>query len=174
MFDNEKFEYIVEKYKQEIYDYCCHKLKDNIPLADESTRDVFLTLFKKWDNLEVGEYIRAWLYRTADNCILHNASKNKKYYSHIVSLEEGLEKHDIAHLIYYDEYFAFDPAQEDKYIEQIMEVLPEEYKIIFKYRYIEKKTINETSKLVGIPYASLYLRLTKIESIVRDEIKKNF
>ena len=162
MADTETFEHIVEKYNQEIYDYCCHKLRDNTSLADESTRDVFLTLFKKWDSLEIGDGIRVWLYRTADNCILHNASKNKKYYSRIVSLEERLENHDETNLVHYDEYFALDPTEEEKYIEKIMEALPDEYKIIFKYRYIEKKTISETARLVGIPYSSLYLRLTKI------------
>ena len=109
----------------------------------------------------------------ADKCIKHNLTNYYKYYSHTESLDDAIENNRFDEPAQCDNYFSLDFSEEE-YIEKIMNSLPDEYKEIFRLRYIDKRTISETASLVGIPYSSLYLRLTKIEKTVRKEIKKNF
>ena len=173
MIDLKKYEDIVREYTPPLYKYCYCKLSFNKALTDETVNDVMRILFEKWDTLDLDDNIRAWLYRVADNCIKHNLSQYNCYYSHVDSLEERIENKKLDDLEYCDEYFNNDEVEEE-YIDKIIHSLPGEYKEIFKLRYLEKKTIAETASIVGIPYASVHLRLAKIEFIVKKEIKKIF
>ncbi len=173
MTDLTKYEEIVRKYTKQIYKYCYYNLNYNEYLTDEAVNDVMRILFERWDTLDVDYNIRAWLYRVADNCIKHSLSRYARYYSHIDSLDESIKEGKLNGAKYYDEYFKDDSA-EDEYMDKIISSLPDEYKEIFKMRYIEKRTIQETSEILGIPYASLYLRLKKIEVAVKKEIEKIF
>lgn len=173
MVDITKYESIVRMYTQPLYKYCYCRLHCDKSLTDETVNDVMRILFEKWDKLETDENIKAWLYRVADNCIKHNLREHARYYSHNESLEEKVENKKFDDIQRSDEYFS-DDTNEEACMERILNSLPDEYKEIFRLRFIEKKTISETAKLVGIPYTSLYLRLTKIEAMVRKEIKKIF
>lgn len=173
MVDIIMYENIVERYTQPLYKYCYCRLHFDKTLTEETVNDIMILLFEKWDKLDIDNNIRAWLYRVADNCIKEKLRSHNRYYSNNDSLEEVIENNKFNDIHYFDEYFSSD-LTEEKYIERILESLSDEYKEIFKLRFIEKKTISETAKLVDIPYASLHLRLTKIEAIVRKEIKKIF
>lgn len=173
MVDLIKYESIVREYTKPLYKYCYHKLHFNDDLTNETVNDVMRILFEKWEKLNVDDNIRAWLYRVADNCIKRNLSEYARYYSHVESLDADIESNKLMCLEQYDEYFK-DDQLEEAYIDEIYNALPDKYKEIFKLRYIEKKTISETAKLVGIPYTSVHLRLVKIEAFVKKEIKKIF
>ena len=105
--------------------------------------------------------------------IKHNLSQYNRYYSHINSLEENIENKKFDNFEYYDEYFTND-LMEEEYINRIIDSLPDDFKEIFKLRYLEKKTIAETASILGMPYSTMYLRLTKVEAAVRKEISKIF
>ena len=174
MFNSEDFERITYKYIKSLYKYCYYKLYYNKMLTDETVNDIFRVLFLKWDTLNINDNIKAYLYRVADNCIKQTLKKHNYYYAHFESLDGLTEDKIFSDNLYYsDEYFQ-DDITNDEYIESIKSILSDEYNLLFTYRFIEHKTINEISALTGIPYSSVRLRLLKIESIVRDEIKKIF
>ena len=114
--------------------------------------------------------IRAYIYRIADNCIKHNLSENYKYYSNNTSLENLVETQNFDKKCY-DNYFDSAIFDEEKYIEEVKTKLPEEYRELYRYRYIEKKTLQEISDLIDVPYSTLRLRLSKLEKLIRKEIK---
>ena len=61
-----------------------------------------------------------------------------------------------------------------EYICRIKDSLPTEYQEIYDYRYIQKKTLTEISAIIGLPYSTLRLRLSKLDPLIRKEIKKLF
>ncbi len=174
MNDISEYMRIVEIYQESLYRYCFYKLSKNNTLADEAFDDVIHVLYQKWDTLDTGDNIKAYLYRVADFCIKNCRKKYYSYYEHNESLEENIERNMFDNIAIEDEYFVSDECSDEAYIKEITESLPEEYKEIFVYRFVEKKTINEISELVGIPYSSLRLRISKIEKIVRQKIKEIF
>ena len=174
MVDNSEYMRIVKKYRKPLFKYCYYRLMENKTLTEETIDDIIHILYQKWDTLDLNGNIRAYLYRVADNCIKHNLENYNRYYKRNESLEDAIDNNRFDYVEQYDDYFLDDETPEEVYIEKIKQVLPDEYRQIFIYRYIEKKTLMETSKLIGIPYSSLRLRIIKIEKIIRDEIKKIF
>lgn len=174
MVDNNEYMRIVKKNRKPLFKYCYYRLMNNVTLAEETLDDILHVLYKKWDTLDLNGNIRAYLYRVADNCIKHNLENYSRYYKHNASLEEALENDKLGDVYQYDDYFQDDFLTDEKYIEQIKQALPEKYREIFIYRFINKKTIIQISELTGIPYSSLRLRISKIESMVKNEIKKIF
>lgn len=174
MVDNNEYMRIVIEYRKPLFKYCYYRLMHNKTLAEETMDDILHVLYKKWDTIDLGGNVRAYLYRVADNCIKHNLEKYNRYYKHNESLEEAIENNRLDYIHQYDDYFNGDELTDERYIEQITQILPEEYSEIFTYRFIEKKTLIEISALTGIPYSSLRLRISKIERMVKDEIKKIF
>lgn len=171
--DLQKFEQIVDKYRKQLFRYCYYRLGENKPLADETINDIIYLLYNKWDTLDVDDNIRAWLYRAADRIVKQNLKKHNRYYNKFESLEAVVEDHILSGAEYYDEYFINDSSIED-YVEMLRDALPVEYRKIFKYRYIEKRTLQDIVELTGIPYSSLRLKISKIEILIKAEINKLF
>ena len=175
MFNKSEFEKIAEKYRKPLFKYCYYRLRSDKVLAEETVNDVFVALYKKWDELNLNGNIRAWLYRVADNCIKHNLESYNKFYSHVISIDEAIENHGLSDIGIMDEYFdETDDETIEKYIYRIKDFLPTEYQEIYEYRYIQKKTLTEISEHIGIPYSTLRLRLCKLEPMILNEIKKLF
>lgn len=174
MVDNSEYMRIVKKYRKPLFKYCYYRLMENKTLTEETIDDIIHILYQKWDTLDLNGNIRAYLYRVADNCIKHNLENYNRYYQRNESLEEAIDNNRFDYVEQYDDYFLDDETPEEVYIERIKQALPDEYKEIFIYRYIEKKTLMETSELTGIPYSSLRLRISKIEKLIRDEVKRLF
>ena len=174
MVDNNEYLCIVKKYRKPLFKYCYYRLMNNKTLTEETIDDIFHILYKKWDTLDFNNNIRAYLYRIADNRIKRTLENFNQYYKFNESLEEAIENNKFDHIYQCDDYFTDDEFSESKNIERIKQSLPQEFQEIFVYRYIEKKTLVETAELTGIPYSSLRLRISKIEKIIRDEVKKIF
>lgn len=174
MADLNEYIRIVEKYRKPLFKYCYYRLQQDQTLAEETFDDVIHVLYQKWDSLDVGEHIRAYLYRVADRCIKRSLEKHRRYYRHNESLDEALEAHRLEPGEYCDVYFQREELSEEEAIAKIRETLPVEYRPLFVHRYIEKKTLMEISAQTGIPYSSLRLRIGKLERLIRDEIRKMF
>lgn len=174
MVNDDEYMNIVNQYRKPLFQYCFYRLMNNRTLTQETLDDIFYVLYKKWDSLDLNGNIRAYLYRVADNCIKHNLTLFNRYYDNNESLEEAVESRKFNRGYYLDDYFD-DPAfDETVYFEKIKQLLPEEFRQIFVYRYMEKRTLTEISILIGIPYSSLRSRIAKIDDVIRDVIKNIF
>lgn len=171
--DIELYESVVKKCTPPLYRYCSYRLKYNHQLTEEAVNDTFRVLFEKWDTLVIDDSIIRYLYRVADNFVMQARERDNKYYSKHSSLEEAMDEGALAEPLYLDDYF-HDIDAEDEFVRDVIASLPEEYKTIFKHRYIERKTIMEIVELTGIPYSSLRLRLAKIEEYVKCQVKNNY
>ncbi len=174
MFDENEFNLIFDKHKNRIFNYCFARLKKNKYDADEVMNDTFDVLFKKWDQLEKGEDIGAYLYRVADMFIRKKNRENNKYYSHNEAFDPELAEKTGQVGIHNDVYFEDRDPDIDKYIDEIKRSLNEEDRRLFSYRYIEKKTFMEIADLTGMPYSSIRYRMIRIDKIVKEKIKNIF
>ena len=175
MFDSEKFQLIVEKYRKPLILYCINKFGRDTSFAEETVNDVFRVVYEKWDTLDTDRDMQALLYEITRRCIKHNYAEYQKYYIHNESLEDGVEQGQYGNAVWFDEYFSDDRENDiEAQIQRIKAALPENYQPIFHYRFIEKKTITEISELLDIPYSSLRYHLIKIDKLIRNEIKKIF
>ncbi len=173
MVDITEYERVVREYRAPLFKYCFYRLRDNLELTEETVDDVLHVLYRKWDSIDPDGNVRAWLYRVADLEIKSHLKKYERYYKYNESLEEALEEGKSRELQHFDEYFA-DNTPEEIYMEELRLRLPEEDREIFTLRFIEKRTIEEASRSIGMPYSTLRLRISRLERLVRAEIKKIF
>lgn len=73
------FDEIVNRYYTVILNYCKYKLCGSLTAAEDITQEVFFTLYRKRNRLKMGENIKLWLYRTADNEIRAYIRKNPSF-----------------------------------------------------------------------------------------------
>ncbi len=73
------FDEIVNRYYTVILNYCKYKLGGNMTAAEDVTQEVFFILYRKRNRLKMGENIKLWLYRTADNEIKVYIRKNPSF-----------------------------------------------------------------------------------------------
>lgn len=69
------YDEVVTKYYENIRMYCLARLHDN-ETAKDCTQEVFLLLYKKWNDIKSYENISAWLHITADNIMKNAKRKN--------------------------------------------------------------------------------------------------
>lgn len=168
MFDEKLFEKIFNEYADALYKYCYLKLSSK-ELSEEVVNDTFKVLYIKWDTVDTDADVRPYLYRIADNCIRSALRRENKYYDNNQPLQQAYEDGQLDRAVSYDEYFY---VSTEEYYEIIQNELPDEYKKLFVYRFVQKMTIENISETTGVPYSSVRLRLRKLKKLIRKEIKK--
>lgn len=73
------FDEIVSRYYDVILNYCKYRLDGNKSAAEDITQEVFFVLYKKRNHLKMGDNIKLWLYRAADNQIKAYIRKNPSF-----------------------------------------------------------------------------------------------
>ena len=171
MVDERKFEALVKQHTEALYRYCYLRVSCDSHLADEVYNDVLLILYRKWAVLDKEKGIRTWLYKTANHCAARALRKKLRRIGQTLSWEE-LREHGVEPAVQ-DVYFDSKEPSE-AYYPRLEQALPEEYREIFRQRFLQKRTLEEVARNVGLPYSTLRLRLMKIEKLVRREVERIF
>lgn len=172
MFDSAKFEELYRKYYAGLFVYCLAALSRDRDAAAEAVDEAFLTLYRKWDSLDLGG-VGIWLYRTADNK-MRKILKKKARFSGRTDLYGDAEDLDrLAELRTGDVYFRGEIPEDDA-VERVRSSLPEEFRDLFEERFIRKKTLFEISESTGLSYSTLRRRLAKTSLLVREIVADMF
>ena len=170
MFDTNEYERIVREWSLRMYEYCRYRLAEYGDFADDTVNEVFLTLYKKWDEAPINGNIGAYLYRTADNCVRNQIKKQRRYDKRIFRSGETDVEENAG--MTFDEYFANDGFSERSGMVYVYNKLPDEYKTLFKLRYVDKLKLEDITAQTDIKYSALRLRLFKMEPIIKKYIKE--
>ena len=169
MFDEKHFNEIYESNAKAVFRYCLVRLSGDRAAAEEATSDTFMTLFRKWDQLDLDDNISAWLIRSAEWCIKHQKHKYGNYYGKVVPIDDSAERN------LHDPLSDVEGALEAQELaERIEKALPSNYAMLFRLRYIEGLTIADTARRLNEPYANVRLRCARLErslDVIREKIK---
>lgn len=166
MFDVSRFEELYREYYAPIFEYCLTKLSFDKDAAAEAADNVFVTVYRKWDRLEIGGAVKYWLYRTADNFIKKQYKKKKRSADRFDRFGDSEEFENREDISVRDVYFRSDTPEEDL-IAETRDSLPEEYGDLFNMRYVEKKTLEDISSSLGVPYSTIRRRIAKLDIVIK-------
>lgn len=172
MIDNAEFDAIYVKYKGQIHRYCYLKLGSLSmakELAEEAANDVFMVLFDRWDELEKGDSIRAWLYKTAQN-VVQNKLRTERRRAPQDYIEDFAAPDKVGEMSVTDEYFASEVTSE-RFAGYMKSRLTSDEYALFLERFIKKRTFDSIAKATGVPYSTVRLRCMKLEKSVRRGIR---
>lgn len=146
------FDEIVSRYYNVILNYCKYKLNGSKTAAEDVTQDVFFILYRKRNSIKMGDNIKLWLYRTADNQIKNYIRKNPSF----ADLDECSE-------ITVNEEF---PVISDSAFDCLT---PEELTLLTDYYEVGKES---AAKKNGLNMNSLYIRIHRIKKKLAENVVK--
>lgn len=151
---NDNFPEVFVKYKKDVYAISYNYLL-NIDDANDMLQDTFIKLLSGNDEFDDEEHLKAWLIRV---CI--NLCKNKLRSRKHATNEELTEE------IPYTENF-----EANELLKEVLK-LPEKYRIPLHLFYYESYQVKEIAKALGMPEATVKIRLRRGREKLKETLKK--
>ncbi len=148
------FTQLLNRHYTEILLYCCAHLYGDQYAAEDCAQEVFLALFRKFDELDLTKDIRPWLYAAADREIRAYRRKHPE----TVDLDAIPEP-------------AETPAFTEAQAETVLDRLPAKDRQLLESYYGGADRI-QLAKRLGISVNALYLRIRRIRKRLLEFTKK--
>jgi RNA polymerase sigma-70 factor (ECF subfamily) len=170
--DPSKYELIIKKYQVRIISLCYRYTKNHHD-AEEVAQESFLRAYKSLDKFRYDSKFYSWLHRISVNCSLNYInSKQKLQEKETISDNIGLNEREdnTTQETPYNTYNMEDIA--DK-ISKLYENLPDDLKLMIKYRDIDDMTYDEIASISKLPIGTVRSRLHRAREILLREIAAN-
>ena len=170
--DTSQYELIIKKYQSRII-HLCYKYTKNYQDAEEVAQESFMRAYKSLDGFRYDSKFYSWLHRISINCSLNYInSKQKQKEKETISENTCLNEREgeISQDTPYNAYNMEDIA--DK-INAIYENLPEDLKLMIKYRDIDDMSYDQIADKANLPVGTVRSRLHRARDMLLKEIEKN-
>ncbi len=136
----------------------------DLELARDLTQDLFMRLWAKRDSYDTSQPFRTWMFAIAYN-LLKNEYRHKTV---VMEYAESLD--DTEPVIESD---AIELQELEQLIQNAVQRLPHQQKVVFMLRYEEELPISEIAKICDIPEGTVKSRLFTALTAVRNYCKTN-
>jgi len=170
--DASKYELIIKKYQSRIINLC-FKYTKNYHDAEEVAQESFVRAYKSLDKFRYDSKFYSWLHRISINCSLNYInSKEKQKEKETISENICLNDQE-SNISQETPYNAYNMENIANKIGKIYENLPEDLKLMIKYRDIDDLTYDEIAKKADLPVGTVRSRLHRAREILLKELEKN-
>ena len=137
-------------------------------VAEDIVQEVFLIAYEKRTVIFSYENKRAFLYKVSKNLTSEYIRKNQK--CKIVELNENniVDEEDLCDLICHKEDEKID---EQKYIADVINELPEDKKELYHLYYIDKVPMKNIAKELNLNEATLRMRFVRLRKDIKNKVK---
>ncbi|MDN5203602.1 RNA polymerase sigma-70 factor [Fulvivirgaceae bacterium BMA10] len=152
--DQKALELLYEKYYHSLCDFAFNFVR-SIEISEEVVSDVFLNIWLKRAEINITSNFKSYLFISVKNQSLNYLSKSKVKFEDLEILDKtGHISEKSAHAkIYFTEF--------EKEIEQILQELPPQRRIIFKLNRIEGLKYMEIAKILSISVNTVQKQMTE-------------
>ena len=147
----------VETHKGMVFSIAWHFLRDRA-LAEELAQDVFLQLYRNWNQMESQAHIVHWLRRTASNRCIDEIRRGRR--KREFSLSEAAEPTTLEQL--QDPFLS-------AYLERMVASLPEKQRLMVILRYQEEMEPEEISRTLGMKVSTVKTQLHRAVELLRSK-----
>ena len=155
-----------ENYKQ-IFKYILVMIHDK-STAEDIVQEVFLIAYEKKKILFSYENKRAFLYKVSKNLTNEYIRKNQKCKTVELNENNVVDEEDLCDLIYHKEDEKID---EQKYIADVINELPEDKKELYHLYYIDKVPMKNIAKELNLNEATLRMRFVRLRKDIKNKVK---
>ncbi len=171
--DERAFAQLVKQYEQTVYGFAFKLCRDK-DKAEESFQDTFINVYRKIDQFDSRSKFSTWLYTIVANNCLMNRRKRK--------LDGLMESFDDAPDVNDEQIQKQLQSWDDSPIETLMnkelrktmddaiQGLPDEYKVVFVLRDLENRTAEETAKILKLSVPAVKSRLRRSRMFLRHKL----
>lgn len=153
-----------EKYYESLYKYCLVRLGDLSEHADDCVQDAFLVFHKRLIDGDTIEQPRPFLYKTVGNFIARTIKHYQKEKKRTVNLDNA---ENVVSTPLIPDNFDY-----DKCAVLIISMLSEDEQNLYNMKYIERKSLNEISKLLNISPSAVAMRTSRLRRHIKTIIEE--
>jgi RNA polymerase sigma-70 factor (ECF subfamily) len=172
--DSHAFSELVKRYEQTIYGFS-FKVCRNKEKAEETLQDTFINVYRKLDQFNGESKFSTWLYSiVTNNCLMKR--RKRKIDEEMVYLDEPPvvddEGHDRLTIPSWNET----PTEEllrgelRSRLDEAIQKLPLDYRIVFVLRDMENKGAEETAKILKLSVPAVKSRLRRARVFLRGQL----
>lgn len=172
--DSHAFTELVKRYEQTIYGFSFKVCRDKTK-AEETLQDTFINVYHKLDQFNGESKFSTWLYSiVTNNCLM--SRRKRKIDEEMVYLDEPRmgEGDDLDTLTIRS--WTDTPAEAlmnrelRNHLDEAIQKLPLDYRIVFILRDIENKGAEETAKILNLSIPAVKSRLRRARVFLRERL----
>jgi len=161
--DRNAYAVIVDRYKDKVYSLVYGIMRDE-EKAKELAQDVFVKTYSALKKFRKESSFSTWIYRIAYNTAISETRKNKK---RVLSFDDQLEKSSSMDLSE-----SYKTEEEDNLkkalLNQAIEQLQAEERLILMLYYFEEKSIEEISRSSGLSQSNIKVKLFRLRNKLKE------
>jgi RNA polymerase sigma-70 factor (ECF subfamily) len=160
---------LVKKYEQTVYNFA-FKICRNKERAEHTMQETFLSMIKSLNQFSGKSKLSTWLYTIVSNHCLMLARSQKKYDYETLENDEGLiNDKNVVDWKLSPEKLA-ENIELKSVLDDAIQKLPHEYRIVFLLRDVEGLSTKETSEIVNLSVPAIKSRLHRARAFLRNEL----
>jgi len=152
--DQLAFEALYQNYSKEIYRKLVKMVK-NVTLAEELTQDVFVKIWNKREVIAIDQPFRYYLLTLTNNIVndfYRKVARDRKLQDEIIAASTELYNPTEDHIYY---------KESKELMDEAIDSLPPQQKLVFQMCKMEGKSYDEVSKLLGISTSTISNHIVK-------------
>jgi RNA polymerase sigma-70 factor (ECF subfamily) len=169
--DRKALSELVRKYEQTVFNFA-FKICRNKDKAENTMQETFLSMVKNLNQFDGKSKLSTWLYTIVSNHCLMQARANKK--DIFASFDDDDALIDDSNIV--DWNISPERITENnelkKVLDEAIEKLPADYRIVFLLRDVEGLSTEETGKVVDLSVPAVKSRLHRARAFLRNEINR--
>ena len=160
---------LVKKYEQTVYNFA-FKICRNKERAEHTMQETFMSMIKSLKQFSGKSKLSTWLYTIVSNHCLMMARSQKKYDYTSLENDDGLiDDRNIVDWNYSPDKLA-ENNELKVVLDEAIQKLPHEYRVVFLLRDVEGLSTKETSKIVNLSVPAIKSRLHRARAFLRNEL----
>ena len=164
---------IVKLYEQTIYNFAFKICRDK-DRAEHSMQETFLSLVKNLSQFSGNSKLSTWLYTVVSNhCLLLARSNKKRTHASLDDEDNYVSEKNIAVWNVSPDKIA-ENEELKEILDEVIKMLPQDYKIVFLLRDIEGLSTEETGNILNLSVPAVKSRLHRARAFLRDKLNKKF
>ncbi len=178
--DEDAFNELVNRYSDKVY-RLAYRITNNQNDAEEVLQEVFLILIEKLSTFRKESRFSTWLYRVASNASFMYLRNQKRSREKETSLDDYKPYNDYGVLEGVEERdWSGRPdsqllsAEGTQLIEKAISELPEEYRVVFHMKDIERLTSKEIAEALGLSIPAVKSRVLRSRLFLRDKLSEYY
>jgi len=158
--DQLAFEALYQNYSKEIYRKLVKMVK-NVTFAEELTQDVFVKIWNKREVIAIDQPFRYYLLTLTNNIVndfYRKVARDRKLQDEIIAASTELYNPTEDHIYY---------KESKELMDEAIDSLPPQQKLVFQMCKMEGKSYDEVSKLLGISTSTISNHIVKATKSIK-------
>lgn len=163
---------LVRNYEQTVYNFS-FKICRNKDRAEHTMQETFMSMVKNLSQFSGKSKLSTWLYTIVSNhCLMLARSNKAKNHESLDDDDTFIDEKNIADWKVTPEKVTENNELKDL-LDEVIQKLPAEYRIVFLLRDVEGLSTEETSEVMNLSVPAVKSRLHRARAFLRNELNEN-